>query len=112
MLDDVSNRAASLDSYRERITNFSNEFDLGLFLYIFKRSLVWITLCVVLAFAAAQIYLRYTPNTYDSKVVMQLSETNNAQKVLEVNTLMESTNLNADVELLKSKFFIAKALKR
>ncbi|MBL7986017.1 MAG: hypothetical protein JNM91_13515, partial [Flavobacteriales bacterium] len=60
--DDVSNRAVSIDSYRERITNFSNEFDLGLFLYIVKRSLVWITLSILLAFAAAWIYLRYTPN--------------------------------------------------
>ncbi|HMW98307.1 MAG TPA: Wzz/FepE/Etk N-terminal domain-containing protein, partial [Flavobacteriales bacterium] len=112
MLDDVSNRAASLDSYRERITNFSNEFDLGLFLYILKRSMVWVVLCVLLAGAAAWLYLRYTPNTYESNVLMQLSETNNAQKVLEVNPLMENTSLNADVELLKSKFFIAKALQR
>ncbi|HMZ49580.1 MAG TPA: GNVR domain-containing protein, partial [Flavobacteriales bacterium] len=48
----------------------------------------------------------------ESNVLMQLSETNNAQKVLEVNPLMENTSLNADVELLKSKFFIAKALQR
>ena len=35
--DDVSNRAVNIDSYRERISNFSNEFDLGLFLYIIKN---------------------------------------------------------------------------
>ncbi|MBK9287231.1 MAG: hypothetical protein IPN38_05970 [Flavobacteriales bacterium] len=74
-----------MDSYRERITNFSNEFDLGLFIYIVKRSLIWIVLCILLAFSAAWIYLRYTPNTYDSKAIIQLKEHNNAHKVLEVN---------------------------
>ena len=64
--EDISNRNSSFESYKQRITNFSNEFDLGLFLYIFKRSLVWITLCMLLSFSAAWIYLRYTPNTYDS----------------------------------------------
>jgi hypothetical protein len=45
--DDVSNNAAQLDSYRERITNFSNEFDLGLFIYIVRRSLIWIGMCLL-----------------------------------------------------------------
>ncbi len=110
--DDVSNRAASLDSYRERITNFSNEFDLGLFLYIVKRSLVWIALCLLLAFAAAWIYLRYTAPNYESKAVLQFGQSNTAEKVLKVSELVEGNNLTADVELLRSRYFVAKALRR
>ncbi|HRN35294.1 MAG TPA: GNVR domain-containing protein [Flavobacteriales bacterium] len=109
--DDVSNRAAQMDSYRDRITNFSNEFDLGLFLYIVKRSLIWIVMCLLLAFGAAYIYLRYTAPVYASSVVIQVGQTNNAQTVLKVNTpLMEDNNLPADVQLLRSKFFISKAV--
>src|SRR5689334_16892074 len=108
--DDVSNRAASLESYRERITNFSNEFDLPLFLYIFRRSILWVVLCVVLAFSAAEIYLHYTAPTFQSKATIQISETNNAQKVLKVSDLVENSDLAADVALLRSKFFLAKAI--
>lgn len=30
--DNAGDRSANFESYRERITNFSNEFDLGLFI--------------------------------------------------------------------------------
>ncbi|MBK7286565.1 MAG: hypothetical protein IPI95_05355 [Flavobacteriales bacterium] len=108
--DDVSNNAAQLDSYRERITNFSNEFDLGLFIYIVRRSLIWIGMCLLLAFSAAYLYLRYTAPTYASSVLLQLGQSNNAQMVLKVNDLMENNTLQADVQLLRSKFFVAKAV--
>ncbi|MEO8734080.1 MAG: GNVR domain-containing protein, partial [Flavobacteriales bacterium] len=109
--DEVSNRAASLDSYRDRITNFSNEFDLGLFVYIIKRSVVWIALSLLLAATGAFIYLRYTPPTYASHVLLQLGQSNNAQTVLNMNNMMEEDHsLQADVQLLRSKFFVAKAV--
>ncbi|MBK7086815.1 MAG: hypothetical protein IPH53_20095 [Flavobacteriales bacterium] len=108
--EDISQRNLNLESYRERITNFSNEFDLGLFLYIIKRSLVWISLCMVLSGAAAYIYLRYTAPTYESSAVLQIRDSNNAKKVLEVGEFMEDNNLLADVELLRSKYFVAQVL--
>jgi capsular exopolysaccharide synthesis family protein len=108
--DEVSNRATSLDSYRDRITNFSNEFDLGLFVYIVRRSLIWIGLSLVLAAVGARIYLRYTPPTYASSVLLQLGQSNQAQTVLKMNDMIEDHSLQADVQLLRSKFFVAKAV--
>ncbi|MCB0779540.1 MAG: hypothetical protein KDC03_08420, partial [Flavobacteriales bacterium] len=108
--EDIGQRNLNFESYRERITNFSNEFELGLFLYILRRSLIWIMLCVLLALAAALIYLRYTAPTYESRTILQLGTNNNAQKVLDVQEFMEDNNLQATVELLRSRFFIAKAL--
>ena len=108
--DDASNRAANMDSYRERITNFSNEFDLGLFIYIVKRSLIWIATCLLLAFSAAFLYLRYTAPTYASNATLQLGQSNNAQTVLKMSDMTEDNSLQADVQLLRSKFFIAKAV--
>ncbi len=109
--DEASNRAASLDSYRERITNFSNEFDLGLFVYIVRRSLVWIITCLLLSFSAAYLYLRYTAPTYASSAKLQLGQSNNAQTVLKMNDMMlEDNSLQADVQMLQSKFFVAKAV--
>ncbi len=108
--DEASERAASFESYRERITNFSNEFDLGLFVYIVRRSLIWIATCLLLAFGAAYIYLRYTAPTYASSALLQLGQTNNAQMVLKMSDMMEDNTLQADVQMLRSKFFVAKAI--
>jgi uncharacterized protein involved in exopolysaccharide biosynthesis len=108
--DTVGDQAASLDSYRDRITNFSNEFDLGLFIYIVKRSLVWIAMCLLLAMGAAYIYLRYTAPTYASSATLQMGQSNKAQTVLKVSDMMDDNSLQADVQLLRSKFFIAKAV--
>lgn len=106
-------RFVNLDSYRERLTNFSNEFDLGLFLFIVKRTLIWIALCVVLALSAAYIYLRYTAPVYESQSVMQLMQTNHAQKVLKISdNIVDDNNLRADVELLRSRFFMARMITR
>ncbi|MEO7082541.1 MAG: GNVR domain-containing protein, partial [Flavobacteriales bacterium] len=41
-----------------------------------------------------------------------LGQSNNAQTVLKVNNLIEDNNLQADVQLLRSKFFISKAVER
>ncbi|MCB0788248.1 MAG: hypothetical protein KDB75_02985, partial [Flavobacteriales bacterium] len=110
--EDIGQRNLNFESYRERITNFSNEFELGLFLYIVRRSLLWIVLILLLSFAAANLYLRYTPPTFESRTVLQLGNTNSAQKVLEVGKFYEDNNLQSTVELLRSRFFIAKVLDR
>ena len=65
--EDISKRNLNFESYKERITNFSQEFELGLFLFILRRSLIWITLCVLTALASALIYLRYTAPTYEDR---------------------------------------------
>jgi tyrosine-protein kinase Etk/Wzc len=108
--DTAGDRSAHIDSYRERLTNFSNEFDLGLFLYIVKRSTPWLLLCILLAAATAWTYLRYTPPTYASSTLMQLGQSNRAKTVLQVSDMMEDHSLQADVQLLRSKFFIAQAV--
>src|SRR5690606_18020187 len=108
--EDISQRNLNFESYKERITNFSNEFELGLFLYIVRRSLIWIALCILASMVAALLYLRYTPNVYESAAMIQLRDTNTAQQVLSMNTFAEDQSLQADVELMRSKFFIAKAM--
>ncbi len=110
--EDISQRNLNFESYKERITNFSNEFELGLFLYIVRRSLLWIVLSILLALASAFLYLRYTAPTYESRTILQLRESNTAQQILNVESFVEDKNLQADVELMRSRFFISKALDR
>ncbi|MEX1131814.1 MAG: polysaccharide biosynthesis tyrosine autokinase [Flavobacteriales bacterium] len=110
--DETSQRSLNFESYKERITNFSNEFELGLFLFIVRRSLLWIALFMLTALATSVLYLRYTASIYESRSLLQLRERNTAQQVLSMNTFGEDKNLQADVELMRSKFFLSKVLKR
>ena len=110
--DESSQRSLNFESYKERITNFSNEFELGLFLFIVRGSLLWIVLCMLTALASAFVYLRYTAPIYESRAVIQLRERNTAKQVLSMNTFGEDQNLLADVELMRSKFFLALVIDR
>ena len=40
----------NVDRYRERITNFSKEFELGLFVRIAKANIIWISLITLTCF--------------------------------------------------------------
>jgi hypothetical protein len=86
--EDINSRNVNLDSYKERITNFSQEFELGLFIFILKRSLIWIVLCVLTAIASAFIYLRYTaPTVRNTRSILQVRESNTAKKILSMEHL-------------------------
>ncbi|MBX7053111.1 MAG: polysaccharide biosynthesis tyrosine autokinase [Flavobacteriales bacterium] len=101
----------SIQEYRDRLANFSNEFDLGLFLYILRRSIVWLFLCLVVAILLGFIYLRYTPNQYTSRTVIQLAEDDQADKILNVQSISEDNKPEAKVELIRSRLLIGRSLR-
>src|SRR4051812_8735975 len=103
--------AAGFERYKERITNFSGEFELGLFLYIAKRNLLWIASFFSIALVLAFLYLRYTPPLYESSTVMQISTNNNVNKILNVGNIPEEDeNIEGAIEVIRSKVFIKRGL--
>jgi tyrosine-protein kinase Etk/Wzc len=102
---------AKAKEYRDRLTNFSNEFDFGLFIHICRKSLLWVLACLVLSLFLAFIYLRYTPYTYQSKAVIQLAEDENVDKILDVAAPVKDNKPEAKVELLRSKLLISRTVK-
>jgi tyrosine-protein kinase Etk/Wzc len=98
--------------YRDRLTNFSNEFDLGLFIHICRKSFWWVFLCIALALAGAAIYLRYTPYTYESKAVIQLAEEQQPDELLGVAAPEHNNEPEAKVELLRSKLLISRTVNK
>ncbi|MGY6560838.1 MAG: GumC family protein [Luteibaculaceae bacterium] len=103
--------SAEFEDYKDRITSFSNEFDLGLFLYILKKSAVWIILMLTLSITAAFIYLRYTHPEYKSEALIQFNEKDAGDKVLQVNRPFEEEGgLQVKIELIKSKFFLERVI--
>lgn len=108
--DNITDKNSNFEDYRERLTNFSQEFEFGLFLFILKKSVIWIIMIISLFFFIAFLYIRYTIPIYEANSILQLSRNNTAQKVLDVGQLYEEGSLSGEIELIKSKFLIRKAL--
>ena len=103
----------NLDNYKDRLTKFSSEFELGVFLFIAKKSLLWIILFFGIAVTTAFLYLRYAANIYQARTVLQLVNDNNASRILEVNSGNENQNQIAEaLELIKSPAFLKRVISK
>lgn len=101
----------NFEEYKERLTSFSQEFDLGLFIHLTKKSLVWVFGVLVISIVSAKLYLNYTPQVYQARAILQLEANDAANKVLNVNPLFnEESSLEAKVELIRSKLLIKQSL--
>jgi capsular exopolysaccharide synthesis family protein len=101
------------DEYKERLTNFSHEFDPGLFMLIVRKSAGYVFAMLFIAVLSAFLYLRYTPEVYEATTVMQLGEDDSGGKILNVNRMgVEQSSLEAKVELLRSKLLVKRTLER
>lgn len=101
----------NFEEYKERLTSFSQEFDLGLFIHLTKKSLIWVFGVLLISIVSAKLYLNYTPQVYQARSILQLEANDAANKVLNVNPLFnEESSLEAKVELIRSKLLIKQSL--
>lgn len=110
----LNDKNETLERYKERLTNFSGEFEIGLFVFIAKKSLLWVCLFFAIAIGGSWLYLRYTQPEYESNAVMQINNDNNA-KMLNVTGLydMEDQNeLASAIEIIRSKVFLRRVLNK
>lgn len=96
----------------EAISNFNTELDIILLLQIFKKNLLLFIVIIVTTSIVAFIYLRYTVPLYQSQLVLQVGSKNTADQVLKVDNFEEKEDVEKDVELLKSKFLLKRALSK
>jgi len=112
--EDISTSGDNFERYRERITNFSNEFEPALFLSIAGKSILWSILFFSISLSTAFLYLRYTPKVYESSTILQINNSNNANKVLDAKNIYEGDaedkQLAGDIELLRSRVFLKRVL--
>jgi tyrosine-protein kinase Etk/Wzc len=111
--EDFSTSTDSFERYKERLTNFSNEFEPALFLSLAWKSILWIIIFFSVSLSTAFLYLRYTPKVYESSTILQINNSNNANKVLEISKIYDTEGqdaLAADIELLRSKVFLKRVL--
>ncbi len=108
--DDFSNKNENFERYKERLTNFSQEFELGLFMFIARKNIFWVILFIAIALAGAFVYIRYTPPVYESNTIVQIKQENNMSKVLELDKLQEMQDISGEIELLRSKVILRKVI--
>ncbi|MFL5754191.1 MAG: Wzz/FepE/Etk N-terminal domain-containing protein, partial [Bacteroidia bacterium] len=111
--DSVGNTNENFERYRDRLTKFSSEFELGLFLFIARKSLYWILLFFTLAGISAFLYLRYAQRVYQAKATIQINSNNKAKQILNVGEVYESQDGLAEaIEVLRSKLFIKRVVSK
>ncbi|MBL4754738.1 MAG: polysaccharide biosynthesis tyrosine autokinase [Flavobacteriales bacterium] len=111
MYQDATSGVDNANAYQEKVSNLSQDFDLGVFLSILKRHFKWMVLFFILAATGAKLYLRYTPLLFEASAVLQMTSQNTAQKVLNVENIYEQ-DVAGEIELVRSRAFIANALSR
>lgn len=74
----------------------------------------WIPILTISAFLfTAFIYLRYTKPQFQSSILIQLADQDNAKQVIDIENInADPGELNSDVELLRSQFMFESALKK
>ncbi len=114
MLKDIENqKSLVIDQYKDRLVKFSNDFELGLFLHVFRKSIWWIVLFFILSIIGIFAYLRYSETVYNSKTVIQLSKPDKTNEILQVGSGFENNNKLAEaIEILKSQVFLKRVSER
>lgn len=99
------------EKHKQGESFLNSEFDLGLFLFILKKNLIWFVVLFTLAGACAFLFLRYTLPVFESSAVLQIRNSNSASSVLQVENLYGGDDdISADLEFIRSKEFFIRAI--
>jgi uncharacterized protein involved in exopolysaccharide biosynthesis len=71
--EDLKKTEESLLRYRDRISNLSKDFEIGLFIYLLGKVKWLILLSFLTLFFGAFIYMRYTPKMYETNTTIQIN---------------------------------------
>ena len=111
LTDQLGNSTDTISQYKDRVATLSTDFEIGLFFFLLRKSLIWIILFFAIAVTGAYVYLRYTPQVFQSKTVLQVNSENEASRVLNVQNVYENQDdIAKSIELLRSKVFFTKTL--
>jgi capsular exopolysaccharide synthesis family protein len=109
----IQEQSESFERYRERLANFSSEFELGLFLFIVRKSYKWILAILATSVIAAWLFIRYSSPLYEASSIIQLGEENSTRKVISgIAELEEEAGSPVDqaLELIRSEYLFRRAV--
>ena len=108
--EDLKKTEESLLRYRDRISNLSKDFEIGLFIYLLGKVKWLILLSFLTLFFGAFIYMRYTPKMYETNTTIQINIKEQPDEFLDIYSYQQQTNINSEVELMKSQKIINKTI--
>ena len=68
-----------LQQDEDRLSNPLKEFNVGLFVYVLNKSILWIIVLTIITIIISLVYLRYAPKIYESNATMLFSTEKKAQ---------------------------------
>lgn len=91
----------------------NKEFDISILKTVLFR-LWWVPVFLILiAMTGAYLYLRYTKPLYESSMIIQVEEQDNAKEILNVENInIRQNDLSATIELMRSELMFERAIKR
>ena len=81
-VDNPIHRSEENPNYSDPTRSIQNEFEVGLFFHLLRKSLWWVLFFFLIAISLSLLYLKYTPPMYTSSSVIQIKNSNNASRVL------------------------------
>lgn len=90
----------------------NKDFDPIILGTVLKRYWWWPVLFVLLFSTLAYFFLRYTKPVYESTMMIQLDNEDNAAEVLSVKNINIKEDISSDIELMRSQLMFEKAIQR
>lgn len=85
-----------------------SNFDLSKFFKVLKNSIPWMILIIIATSTVAYLYIRYTKKVYQSVSEIKLDIKSEASLLGIQNASLDLDNITAEIELIRSKLFLAK----
>lgn len=91
----------------------NKDFDASILRTIIKRNWLWFLFFIVLFATGAFFYLRYTKPVYESSMLIQLGNEDNAKEILNVENInSRNSDMSSEIELMRSQLMIERALSK
>jgi uncharacterized protein involved in exopolysaccharide biosynthesis len=102
----------NINRYKENITSLTQDFELGLFLYLVNK-IKWILVVILtISIICSLIYLRYTPEIYKTSANIQIAIKDQPLEFMGMNNYSSNTNLSSELAIIKSQNSIFKLIKK
>lgn len=102
-----------MNDYRDTDIKPNTELDLGLVIYIIRKSVWFIVTFFLISVGLAFIYLRYSQPIFQSTSVIQINDNSRATDILQLSKTDQSSNQIAEaIEQIRSKIFLKRVVEK
>ena len=102
-VEDFKGTEDSIQRYKENVADLTQEFELGLFLYLLNKIKWYAIIILIISISLAFLYLRYTPKTYETGALIQVAVKEQPNGFSDLYTYNINTNLKSEIALMKSQ---------